>query len=72
MRGDKLGRLLHDRCGQSTVEYVIVLGAFLVVAIALGALWRAMDGGTFIEHVLSAASHHVQSSAGGAIDAFLY
>lgn len=64
--------LLHDDEGQSTVEYAIVLGAFLAIAIALGALWRAMDDGTFLEHALSAASHHLSLSAAGVIDVFLY
>ncbi len=68
----RVAALLRDDRGQSTVEYVIILGTFLVVVIALGAVWRAMDDGTFLDHALSAASHHLLLSAAGVIDVFLY
>lgn len=68
----RMATTLRQQRGQATVEYAVILGAFLAVVIALGALWRAMDGGTFIDHALSAASHHLLLSASGVIDVFLY
>lgn len=71
-RIQRVARSMRDERGQATVEYAVILGAFLAVVIALGTLWRAMDDGTFLEHALSAASHHLQLSAAGVIDVFLY
>ena len=62
----------RSESGQSTVEYAVVLGAFLVVVVGLGTLLQTMDAGTFIDHALSAASHHLQASAAGVIDVFVY
>jgi hypothetical protein len=47
--------------GQSNVEFALVFAAFLCIVIALGALWRAVDGGLFVEHALQSASHHLAS-----------
>ena len=48
-------------------------GAFLVIVVALAALWRQVEGGLFVEHALVAASHHVQLTAPGFLaDVFLY
>ena len=59
--------------GQGTVEFAVVTGAFLVVAVACGALWHALGDGLFVEHALVSASHHVQLAApGNAADVFLY
>lgn len=58
--------------GQSTVEYAVILGVFMVVVVGLGALLQVMDAGTFVDHALSAASHHLQLSAAGVIDVFAY
>ncbi|WP_165172013.1 hypothetical protein [Adlercreutzia sp. ZJ242] len=63
---------MSDERGQSTVEYAIVLGALLCVVVALGALHQALDAGVFVEHALSAASHHVQMSVGWMADVFVY
>lgn len=47
--------------------------AFLALVVALGVLWRPLEGGLFVEHALMAASHHVQGTApGGVADVFLY
>ena len=56
------------RCdfGQATVEVAIVLAAFMVVAIAYGALWDSLKEGVFIEHALQSASHHIQQVSQGA------
>lgn len=65
----------HTECenGQGTVEFAIVTAAFLTVALALGALWRAVEEGLFVNHALLSASHHVQlAMPGGIADVFLY
>ncbi len=53
--------------GQGTVEFAIVTGGFLIIATAFGLLWRALGSGLFVEHALSAASHHVDGAALGAL-----
>lgn len=58
--------------GQSTVEYAVVLVAVLCVVVALGALWRALETGLFVEHALASASHHVRACAGWVADVFAY
>lgn len=59
--------------GQGSVEFAVVTAGFLVVALTLGLLWRALEGGLFVEHALVAASHHVQGVSGGSLaDLFLY
>lgn len=72
MRQKKEHRAQRSDSGQSTVEYALILGVFMVVIVGLGALLHVMDAGTFIDHALSAASHHVQESAAGVIDVFVY
>lgn len=78
---DKLGRGFAGKPkeskrvlpGQSTVEYAMVLAAFLAMLMALGALWHLFDFGTVIDHALQSASHHVQNVSEGAwLDVFLY
>lgn len=60
-------------CGQSTVEFAVVAAAFLVVTLGLGALWRGVSGGLFVEHAISTASHHVEGTAPQALaDILLY
>ena len=59
--------------GQGTVEFALVTAGLLAVVVACGALWRSLEGGLFVEHALTAASHHVQGVAPGAVaDVFLY
>ena len=43
--------------GQSTVEYAVVLFAFLSLVVALGALWRAGRDGRLLNLAIEAASH---------------
>lgn len=51
----------------------MVTAAFLAIVVALGALWRQLEAGLFVEHALAAASHHVQLTAPGFLaDLFLY
>ncbi|MDO4290915.1 MAG: hypothetical protein Q4C41_06780 [Eggerthellaceae bacterium] len=64
--------LREDERGQGTVEYAVVLGVLMCVVVALGALHDALGAGLFVEHALSAASHHVQASVGWLADVFVY
>ena len=43
--------------GQSTVEYAIVLFAFLAMVVALGSIWRAAQSGRIQSMARSSASH---------------
>lgn len=52
--------------GQATVEFAIVLAAFILVAVAYGALWDSLKDGLFVRHALQGASHHLQSTSQGA------
>ena len=71
--GKARARALRDERGQGTVEYALVMAAFLAALVALGALWRVLEGGLFVEHALASASHHVQlASPGNVADVFLY
>ena len=66
------GKLRGD-AGQGSVEFALVCIAFLSVALALGALWQALQGGLFVDHALASASHHLQSVTAGTLgDVFLY
>lgn len=59
--------------GQGTVEFALVVAAFIAVAIAFGALWRLFGEGKAMEHALMSASHHIQLAAAGALpDILLY
>lgn len=59
--------------GQSSVEYAVVLFAFMAVVVALGAAWRLLAEGAVVNHALMNASHHVQEVSPGAMgDVFLY
>ena len=56
----------RDCAGQATVE-------FLSVVLGMGALWRSVSAGAFVEHALSCASHCVTGSLPGALaDTVLY
>lgn len=48
------------RCeaGQSTLEYVLVLLAFLSMVIALAAVWRVAQQGALLERAKTYASHN--------------
>lgn len=43
--------------GQSTVEYALVLLAFIWVAIGCAALWRGARDGRLLSRAIDAASH---------------
>ena len=64
---------LDNERGQSTVEFAVVMAAFLAVMTALAVMWRAFEGGLLVEHALAVASHHIQSVAPVTlVDIFLY
>lgn len=65
-------QLVGDQCGQATVEYVVLLAGFACVAWGLGALWRVLESGLVVDHALLAASHQVQTTAMGLVDAFVF
>ena len=63
----------RDCAGQATVEFALVTVAFLSVVLGMGALWRRVSAGAFVEHALSCASHCVTGSLPGALaDTVLY
>lgn len=62
-----LGR---ETAAQSTLEYAIVLFAFLAVITGIAALWRAGEDGVFVGLVEDAASHAFDGT--GALDISLY
>ena len=76
MPSPKASTACRRRCGergQSTVEFAVVTAAFLAVMLGLGALWRGVSGGLFVEHALSTASHHVEGVVPQALaDVLLY
>lgn len=52
------------RSGQSTLEYLLLLAAFVAMVGALALLWRAARDGTLLSLATAAASH---GSGGGAV-----
>ena len=59
--------------GQSTVEFCLASAVMLCIVLGLSLVWRAFSSGVFVEHAVTAASHHVQGIAPGLIaDIFLY
>lgn len=56
--------VFKECCGQSTLEYALLLGAFLVVITALAAIWKLGLQGELARLSSEAASHVVGSLAG--------
>lgn len=50
------------REGQSTVEYALVVVAFLAVAIALGVLWRFVSEGNLAQEMTETLTHRIPQS----------
>lgn len=48
--------------GQSTVEYALVVVAFLSMVLALGVLWHAGRDGALLHRATEAASHQMGGS----------
>lgn len=74
-RAAKAYRLVgHARSpqGQSSVEFALVLVAFLSFFFAAHALWSTLHEGIFIRHALQSLSHQIPSALPGIIsDIFL-
>lgn len=62
------------RQGQSSVEYVVVLLAFLSMLLALGVVWHAGRDGALLGLAIDASSHQMGGSdaLGGFRDILLY
>ena len=73
LEGCFVGRACGGELGQSTVEFAVATVGFLALALGIGALWRGVSGGMFVEHAISSASHHIGSVAPqAAADMLLY
>lgn len=71
---DAASRVMRERRGQSSVEYAVVLGAFLAVVLALGAFWAMAGDGTLQRLSERAASHALsgEGAVGGMRDIALF
>lgn len=58
--------LAVDEAGQSSVEYALVLGAFLALVLALGLVWSVVGQGGLQRASERAASHAIEGA--GAVD----
>lgn len=58
--------LAVDEAGQSSVEYALVLGAFLALVFALGLVWSVVGQGGLQHASERAASHAIEGA--GAVD----
>lgn len=58
-----VGTGLAEESGQSTVEYALVVLAFLSALLVLGVMWHAVRDGAFQRLSVEAASH--STGAGG-------
>lgn len=58
--------LVVDEAGQSSVEYALVLGAFLALVLALGLVWNVVGQGGLQRASERAASHAIEGD--GAVD----
>ena len=54
-----LFRLSCSQGGQSTVEYALVLVAFLSIAIALAGVWHVSRSGRLLDRAVEASSHQL-------------
>jgi len=46
-----------DETGQATIEYALLVFAFMAAIVGMGALWHAARDGVLLELALGAASH---------------
>jgi Flp pilus assembly protein TadG len=69
----RIARRLRDASGQGTVEYALVLFAFLALVAGASSVWRMLESALPVEHALQSASHNVSAAAPGAFsDVFMY
>ena len=59
-RGSERAR--RSERGQSTVEYALVVVAFLSMMLALGVVWRSGRSGALLDKAIGASSHQVGGS----------
>lgn len=65
--------LINDCSGQSTVEYLIVGVAILMIIAALGVFVNQMSQGILVTHAADSASHAMTINSGGSLgDVLLY
>lgn len=60
MEGTEHGGL-DDETGQSTLEYALVILAFLAMLLGLAAVWHASRDGRFAQEAREAGSHAIVS-----------
>lgn len=75
IRGRKAARdACGEQLGQSTVEYALVLVAFLAAIVALGAVWHVVGAGGLQRLSEGCASHAIEgvAAAGGMHDIVLF
>ena len=65
-------QVVVNEIGQGTVEFALVTVALLAVIVGLAAMWRLTSDGVLMQHVVAAASHHVEGSIGAVADIFVY
>ena len=74
LRRKLCGLFRSEGCsGQSTVEYLIVGVAFLVIITGLGAVSARLEEGLFVQHAADSASHSLTTNTAGSLgDVLLY
>lgn len=66
-------RLRREEAGQATVEYLLVLAAFLAMVLAMGAIVARAREGALVERAVAAASHTAADGVVGEVrDVLLY
>lgn len=60
-------RLARSRRGQSTVEYMVLLAAFVSMMGVLGLLWHAASDGLLLSLATAVASHSAEGDWLGAL-----
>lgn len=58
--GDRRGWGRWATCGQASVEYALVLMAFLSMIAAFACIWHAGRDGALLRHATEAASHQLE------------
>ena len=61
-----------EESGQGSVEFALVMVAFLAIILGLSAFWKLSSNGVLMSHAVSAASHHIEGNASSLTDIFAY
>lgn len=60
-------------CGQTSLEYLLLLSAFLISIVTLLALWKLWSSGDVLSNALRVSSHLLDAGLAGALkDVLLY